>query len=99
LFAGREGLEVASAGLAPDAEELVTPDLLAWAELIFVMEPSHRARLQRRFGPYLRRAQIVCLDIRDDYEFMGARLLALLEARVGVHHRRGASVSVRLKAG
>ena len=64
LFSGRGDLAVASAGLAPDAEEVVTPELLDWADLILVMEPSHRALLQRRFGRHLCRARIACLDIR-----------------------------------
>jgi predicted protein tyrosine phosphatase len=87
VFAGREGLEVASAGLAPNAEEAVTPEALEWADLIFVMERSHRAKLQREFGRSVRGKRVVCLDIRDDYDFMDAPLVALLEARVGVHLR------------
>src|SRR5437868_2744496 len=48
VFAGRPGLEVASAGLAPDAEEVAPPQALAWADLIMVMEPAHRAKLRRQ---------------------------------------------------
>jgi predicted protein tyrosine phosphatase len=88
LFAGRADLEVASAGLAPDAEEVVTPEALAWAKLIFVMEGVHRARLQRRFGGRLRHARVVCLDIADDYEFMDPVLVGLLETRAAPHLRR-----------
>jgi predicted protein tyrosine phosphatase len=88
VFGGRGDLEAASAGLAPDAEEVVTPELLEWADLILVMEPSHRALLQRRFGRHLRRARIACLDIRDDYEFMDGALVRLLEARVTPHLNR-----------
>jgi predicted protein tyrosine phosphatase len=88
LFSGRGDLEVASAGLAPDAEEVVTPELLEWADLILVMEPSHRALLQRRFSPHLRRARIACLDIRDDSEFMDKMLVRRLEARVTPHLKR-----------
>lgn len=87
MFAERSDLEVASAGLAPDADEPVTAELLDWAELIFVMEKSHRARLNRRFKPHLRHARIVCLDIPDDYGFMDPLLVALLTARAGPHLR------------
>jgi predicted protein tyrosine phosphatase len=83
VFAGRPGLEVAAAGLAPDAEEVVTPETLAWADLIVVMEPAHRAKLRRQFGPHLKHARVVCLDIPDRYAFMDPALVALLEARVG----------------
>ncbi|MDZ4363057.1 phosphotyrosine protein phosphatase [Brevundimonas sp.] len=65
VFASRPGVETASAGLAPDAEELVTADHLEWADIIFVMERAHRAKLQRRFKAHLKRARVICLDIPD----------------------------------
>jgi predicted protein tyrosine phosphatase len=82
VFRGREGLETASAGLAPDSEEIVTPETLAWADLIFVLEKDHRARLQRRFAAHIRHAGVVCLDIPDRYGFTDAALIRRLEARV-----------------
>ena len=85
VFAGRPGVETASAGLAPDAEEPVTPDHLAWADLIFVMERAHRAKLQRRFRAHLKGKRVICLDIPDDYAFMQPELVALLEKKVGPH--------------
>ena len=42
VFSGYLGLECASAGLNHDAENPVTPELLEWAEIIFVMEKAHR---------------------------------------------------------
>lgn len=85
VFASHPGVETASAGLAPDAEEPVTPDHLEWADLIFVMERAHRAKLQRRFGPQLKGRRVICLDIPDDYDFMQPELVALLEKKVGRH--------------
>lgn len=85
VFASRPGVETASAGLAPDAEEPVTPDHLEWADIIFVMERAHRAKLQRRFRAHLKRARVICLDIPDDYAFMQPELVALLEKKVGPH--------------
>jgi predicted protein tyrosine phosphatase len=85
VFASRPGVETASAGLAPDAEEPVTPDHLEWADIIFVMERAHRAKLQRRFRAHLQHARVICLDIPDDYAFMQPALAALLEKRVGPH--------------
>lgn len=82
VFADRPGVETASAGLAPDAEEPVTPDHLDQADLIFVMERAHRAKLQRRFGPHLKGKRVICLDIPDDYDFMQPELVALLEKKV-----------------
>jgi len=61
----------------------VTPELLEWAEVIFVMETRHRAGLRRRFGAHIGHARVVCLDIRDEYGFMDAGLVELLWRRVG----------------
>ena len=47
------------------------------------MEKAHRARLQKRFKPHLKRARVICLDIPDDYAFMQPELVALLEEKVG----------------
>jgi predicted protein tyrosine phosphatase len=82
LFSRRPDLEVASAGTNHDAVEPLTHDLVAWADIIFVMEKAHRAKLRQRFRTSLKTAQVVCLDIPDDYEFMDPALVTLLETRV-----------------
>lgn len=82
IFSNWPGLEVTSAGLKNDADNPVTPELLEWAELIFVMEKVHRSKLSQKFKPYLRHAKVVCLDIPDDYEFMEPALVSLLNERV-----------------
>lgn len=81
---GRRPLDVASAGRANDADEPVTAELVAWADLIFVMEKAHRAKLTRRFRSHLR-ARVVCLDIPDDFSFMQPELVAILFDRVPRH--------------
>lgn len=85
VFGSWPGVETASAGLAPDAEELVTADHLEWADIVFVMERTHRAKLQRRFKAHLKRARVICLDIPDNYDFMQPELVTLLEQRVRRH--------------
>lgn len=59
-------------------------ELVAWADLIFVMEKSHRRKLARGFGRHVT-ARVVCLDIPDDHDFMAPALVALLRARVPRH--------------
>ncbi len=85
VFADWPGVETASAGLAPDADEPVTSELVEWADLIFVMEKTHRVRLKRRFGAHLKRARVICLDIPDDYGFMDPALVARLQKLVAPH--------------
>ena len=85
VFASWPGIEVASAGLNHDAENPLTPELLAWADLVFVMEKAHRSRLTSRFKPHLGGKRIVCLDIPDEFAFMDDALVRLLKARVPRH--------------
>lgn len=83
VFAGREGLDVASAGLDTNASTPVSVELLEWADLIFVMEESHRNQLSRKFQPYLKNKRVVSLDIPDVYGFMDPVLVRLLEVKAG----------------
>ena len=82
LFSGRPGLEVASAGLGKGADELVSRELVEWADIIFVMEKIHRSRLSQKFRPYLRNKRVICLDIPDNYTYMQPELVELLERKV-----------------
>ena len=90
IFSERTELDVASAGLASDAEEVVTPETLEWADVIFVMEKHHRAKLQRRFRRFLRDARIVCLDIPDRYEFMDEALVDRIRTAVSSQIQKSA---------
>jgi predicted protein tyrosine phosphatase len=82
VFADWPGITVASAGLAPDADTPLTPDLLEWAELVLVMERVHKKRLSSKFGKHLGRVRVISLDIPDDYDYMQPELVALLHAKV-----------------
>ncbi|HVZ41071.1 MAG TPA: phosphotyrosine protein phosphatase [Candidatus Kapabacteria bacterium] len=86
VFATWPGVEGASAGLNPDSENPLTPDLLTWADTIIVMEKAHRSsRLRKHFGAYVGTKRVVCLDIPDRYDYMEPALAALLRARVPRH--------------
>ena len=85
IFASWEGIEVASAGLASEAQNPVTPELLGWAQLIFVMEKAHRSKLAKKFRAHLGNKRIVCLDIPDEYHYMDPALVALLKTKVSKH--------------
>ena len=82
VFAEWPGVETASAGLGNDAEVPVSPELLAWADMIFVMEKAHRNRLSARFGRHLNDKRVICLDIPDDYDFMDPMLIRLLKQKI-----------------
>ncbi len=87
VFASWEGIETASAGTNNDAENPLTAELVAWAQLIFVMERVHRDKLSKKFREHLKEQRVVCLDIPDRYGFMDPALIELLEAKVAPHLR------------
>ncbi|HTL97438.1 MAG TPA: low molecular weight protein tyrosine phosphatase family protein [Holophagaceae bacterium] len=83
IFYGRAGVEVASAGLSPDAVNPLSADLLEWADVVFVMEKAHRTKLSKKFRPFLTSQSVICLDIPDEYTYMEPALIELLESKVG----------------
>jgi|ERR1700733_10421911 predicted protein tyrosine phosphatase len=85
VFSGMRGCEVLSAGTSPDAETIISADLVAWADLIFAMEGIHRRRLNQRFGSSLRAKRIIVLDIPDEYSYMDSALIELLQEKVSRH--------------
>jgi predicted protein tyrosine phosphatase len=82
VFSAYEGIECMSAGTNRDANNPLTAELVEWADIIFVMEKTHRNKLAARFGPLLMNKRVVCLDIPDEYEFMNPELVRILETRV-----------------
>lgn len=85
VFADWPGIETSSAGLNRDAENPVTPELLHWADMVFVMERAHRSKLSAKFKADLGKARVICLDIPDEFEFMDPDLIRLPKAKVPRH--------------
>jgi predicted protein tyrosine phosphatase len=82
VFSSWPGVETSSAGLNNDAENPLTPELVEWADIIFVMEKTHRSKLTKKFKPSLANARVICLDIPDEYDFMDPDLIELLKSKV-----------------
>ncbi len=62
--------------------------LVEWADIIFVMERSHRQKLTRRFARLLAKKRVICLDIPGRYAFLAQDLVRVLEAKVGPQLRK-----------
>jgi predicted protein tyrosine phosphatase len=82
VFSGHPGIECESAGLNNDADNPATPELVEWADIIFVMEKTHRSELSAKFSRHLKKARVVCLDIPDKFDFMDPELIRVLKDRV-----------------
>ncbi|PPK85035.1 putative protein tyrosine phosphatase [Neolewinella xylanilytica] len=81
VWAADDRITVRSAGTSPQARIRVSAALLAWADLVFVMEDRHREQLIRRFGREVA-GEMVVLDIPDHYRYMDAELVEELRAVV-----------------
>ena len=82
VFAGTLGIEVDSAGLNNDAVVPLSPEQVAWADMIFVMEQEHRSKLNRKFKRHLNGQRVIVLGIPDNYDYMDPALVELLKVKV-----------------
>jgi len=83
VFSRRPNIETDSGGLNAEADVCVSPEQIEWADIIFVMEKSQRAKVAKQFRKYLNGKRVIVLDIPDKYTFMQPELVALLEKKVG----------------
>jgi len=93
VFSTWPGIETDSAGISNGADVLLSAEQVEWADIIFVMEKTHRNKLNRKFRSSLNGKRVICLDIPDHYEFMDPALVRILESRVGRFLPRPAPLS------
>ena len=82
VFSRYEGVECDSAGMHKSANVPLDPELIAWADIIFVMERAHREKAAKKFKRHLNGKKIVVLGIPDEYQFMDESLVRILVAKV-----------------
>ncbi len=74
-----------SAGTEKGARIRVTEGLIGWADLIFVMEKKHAARLGSKFPASLTGKKVICLQIPDNYRYMEPELVEILQTKLSPH--------------
>lgn len=87
VFSQYEGIDAIGCGTNSDADTPISGDLVEWADIVLVMEKSHRTKVAKKFKSLLKGKKLVCLDIPDNYACMDPELVRLLEARVAKHVR------------
>jgi predicted protein tyrosine phosphatase len=87
VFSIYDGINAIGAGTNSDAETTVSGDLIEWADIIYVMEKTHRNKVSKKFKNLLKGKKLICLDIADNYERMDPILIRLLENKVSKHVR------------
>ncbi len=82
VFSQYKGINAIGAGTNKDAPTTISGDLIEWADIIFVMEKSHRKKVVSKFNSLLRNKKLVCLDIPDTYHRMEPALVELLQNKL-----------------
>lgn len=82
IFKNHHFYSARSAGVSESARIKLSEKLIAWADLIFVMEKEHKRRIMDRYGASLNNKEIIVLDIADDYQFMDPELIEVIKLSV-----------------
>ena len=85
VFSKYQGVNAIGCGTNSNAATPISGDLIEWADIIFVMERSHRNKVSKKFKELLKGKRLICLDIPDEYERMDPVLIRWLENRVLRH--------------
>jgi predicted protein tyrosine phosphatase len=72
-----------SAGTSRNARRRLLVADLRWADLVLVMETKHFDRIRADFRAEVKYKDVQVLDIPDDYQFMDAELVGLLQDVAG----------------
>lgn len=81
IFKNDNRFNIRSAGLSRSSDRKISVNDLNWADLVFVMEQDHRARIWELYK-HVDLPSIIVLDIEDDYEFMDEELIDMLTNKI-----------------
>lgn len=76
----RDKFQTRSAGLF--GGELVTADMLLWADVVFVMDEDQKIEVESRFPSLQLKKKIISLDISNSYYYNSPNLIILLKKRM-----------------
>jgi predicted protein tyrosine phosphatase len=82
LFKNHPVHQTRSAGTSDKARIKVNEKLLAWADVIFVMERKHKELLKQRFSIAISAKPLIVLEIEDNYTFGDEELIAILKEKL-----------------
>ena len=82
VFSEYDGVNAIGCGTNLDAETPLSGDLIEWADVIFVMEKSHKNKVSKKYKELLQSKKLACLDIPDNYDRMQPELVQLLKNKV-----------------
>ncbi len=82
LYRVRPDLEVRSAGTVAFAKNQLTPELMHWADAVFVFDDTQLEAMERRFGTTDFGKPVVCLGLPDTFDYKSQQLVLKLTAKL-----------------
>jgi len=82
VFSAYKDVQAIGAGTNKDAETPVSGDLIEWADIILVMEKTHRNKVAKKYKKLLKDKRLISLDIPDNYDCMQPELIQILKTKV-----------------
>jgi predicted protein tyrosine phosphatase len=82
VFSAYKDVQAIGAGTNKDAETPVSGDLIEWADIILVMEKTHRNKVAKKYKKLLKHKRLISLDIPDNYDCMQPELIQILKTKV-----------------
>ena len=82
VFSQHERVDAIGAGTNSDAVTPVSGDLIEWADVILVMEKSHKNKITKKYRDLLKGKRLIVLDIPDNYGYMDEDLIKMLKSKV-----------------
>ena len=79
IFKNNGTHKVKSAGTTANARVKLSAKLVAWADIIFVMENKHADHIRRNYRDMKSSSMIKVLHISDIYEYMDLELIDILK--------------------
>ena len=84
IYKHDQRIDVRSAGMSEKSRHTISRDDVLWADLILVMESEYKSRLRDMFRD-LALPLVENLDIPDEFQYMDAELVDLIERKVEAH--------------
>src|SRR6056297_2868333 len=81
IFRKETKFKIQSAGLSPKSPSQISESKINWSDAIMVMEDGHKARISKQYL-HLSLPPIYVLHIEDEFDYMQAELIEILEERI-----------------
>jgi predicted protein tyrosine phosphatase len=82
IYANDDRICVRSAGLSGKSPHQLSEKDLTWADLVLVMEQSHKSQLLKVFGKSSNMPKLEVLHIPDEYKYMDEELIEIIRSEV-----------------